>query len=321
MKYKIDKKNVGIVFAYFLIYVVWGSTYYFIGIALKDLPPFLIGALRFTFAGLILLTWCAIRGEPVFKKDLIKKSAVSGIILLFIDMAAVLLAQQYLISSLVAIISTSTVIWIIALDIPMWKKNFSNSLKFTGIILGFLGVILLYIEQHFSAEINENISLVQSQNGKYGVLILIVGCAWWAIGTLYAKYRSSGAEKVNAFAGTAWQMLFASVMFWICSFITGDINTDISQVSVSAWLSLSYLIVFGSILAYSAYIWLLKVRSATEVSTHAYVNPLVAVFIGKTFGKENITFVQIIGLIIILLSVMLVNKKRKDGACLPSQKF
>jgi len=302
--FKIDKMNIGVVFAYFLIYVVWGSTYFFISIALKGLPPFLLGALRFTFAGLILLTWCAIRGEPVFKKDLIKKSAVSGIILLFIDMAAVLLAQQYLTSSLVAIISASTVIWIITLDVPMWKKNFTNPLRVTGIIFGFLGVLSLYIEQHDPTGNNED--------GKYGVIILVLGCIFWAIGTLYAKYRSSEAEKVNAFAGTAWQMLFASFMFWMCSFVSGDINTDLSQVPVSAWLALSYLIILGSIFAYSAYVWLLKVRPATEVSTHAYVNPFIAVFFGKTFGKEHISFIQIIGLIVILLSVMMVRRKDKS---------
>ena len=290
--------------AYFLIYVVWGSTYFFIGVALKGFPPFLLGAIRFTVAGLLLLGWCCIRGEPVFRKNLIKKSAVSGIVLLFIDMAVVMLAQQYLSSSLVAIIASSTAIWIMALDVPMWKKNFRNPATLIGIIAGFLGVLMLYAEQ-----LDPSGSM--TEHGEYGVMILVFGCISWALGTLYAKYRSSGAEEVNAFAGSAWQMLSASAMFWLCSLVTGDIHTDLSQVPVSAWLSLAYLIVFGSILAYSAYVWLLKVRPATEVATHAYVNPLIAVFFGKTFGKEHITFIQILGLIVILLSVMMVNRKER----------
>jgi len=301
-KAKIDNRTISIVVAYFLIYVVWGSTYYFIGVALKGFPPFLLGAIRFTLAGLILLGWCYVRGEPVFRKNLIKKSAISGIVLLFIDMAVVMLAQQYLSSSLVAIIASSTAIWIMALDMPMWKKNFRNLATLAGIIVGFLGVLMLYIEQLEPGGMHKH--------KEYGVLILIFGCISWALGTIYAKYRSSGAEEVNAFAGSAWQMLFASGMFWICSFIFGDIHTDLSQVPASAWLSLSYLIVFGSILAYSSYVWLLKVRPATEVATHAYVNPFVAVFFGKTFGKEQITIIQILGLIIILFSVMLVSKKK-----------
>ena len=296
----------GIIIAYFLIYVVWGSTYYFIGVALKDFPPFILGAMRFTVAGLILLGWCHFKGEKVFKKSLIRKSAVSGIVLLFIDMAVIMLAQQYLSSSLVAIIASSTVIWILALDKPMWKTNFRNPMVVIGIIVGFLGVLMLYVEQLHTESTQER--------GEYGIFILIFGCISWAVGTLYAKYRSSGEENVNAFAGSAWQMLFAGLMFWICSFISGDIfSVDLHVVSTTSWLSLSYLILFGSLFAYSAYIWLLKIRPATEVGTHAYVNPFVAVFCGTTLGNEEVSIIQICGLVVILLSVMLVSKKRKHN--------
>lgn len=300
-----EKRKLSIIIAYFLIYVVWGSTYYFIGVALKGLPAFLLGAFRFTTAGLLLLAWCYYRGEPVFKKSLIKKSAVSGIVLLFIDMAVVMLAQKYVSSSLVAIIASSTAIWIMALDAPMWKRNFRSPGVILGIVIGFLGVTMLYVEQ-FSFD-NQ-----PGEHREYGVLLLIFGCISWALGTLYAKYRSSGEEEVNAFAGSAWQMLFASAAFWICAVISGDVvNTDLGTVPTTSWLSLVYLIIFGSIMAYSAYVWLLKVRPATEVGTHAYVNPFVAVFLGMTLGNENVTWIQIAGLIVILLSVMLINRKKK----------
>lgn len=300
-----DKRKLSIIFAYFLIYIVWGSTYYFIGVALRGLPPFLLGAFRFTVAGLILLAWCWYRGEPVFKKSLIKKSAISGIVLLFIDMAVVMLAQQYVSSSLVAIIASSTAIWIMALDVPMWKKNFRSPTVIVGIIIGFLGVLMLYVEQF-------NFDQQTHQHAEYGVLLLIFGCISWALGTLYAKYRSSGEEEVNAFAGSAWQMLFASAMFWLCAAVNGDITgTDLKVIPTTSWLSLAYLIICGSIMAYSAYVWLLKVRPATEVGTHAYVNPFVAVFIGVTLGNENVTAIQLLGLVIILISVMFIQRKRK----------
>lgn len=300
-----EKRKLNIIIAYFLIYVVWGSTYYFIGVALKGLPPFLLGAFRFTAAGFLLLLWCMYKGEPVFKKSLIKKSAVSGIVLLFIDMAVVMLAQQYVSSSLVAIIASSTAIWIMALDVPMWKKNFRSPLVILGIIIGFLGVMMLYVEQfRFDSQPGEH--------REYGVLLLMFGCISWAVGTLYAKYRSGGEEEVDAFAGSAWQMLFASAMFWICATVNGDmVNTDLQAAPVTSWLSLAYLIVFGSIMAYSAYVWLLKVRPATEVGTHAYVNPFVAVFLGMTLGKEDVTWIQMLGLVVILVSVGLVRGRKK----------
>ena len=212
-----SKRNLpGVIIAYFLIYVVWGSTYFFIGVALKDFSPFLLGALRFTAAGLILLGICYLRGEHIFKKSLVKRSAVSGIVLLFIDMAVVMLAQRYLTSSLVAIIASSTALWILLLDVPMWRINFRNPLTITGGVIGFGGVIMLYAEQ-----LNAEWLHPQSERG---ILLLIFGCISWALGTLYAKYRSSREEEVNNFAGSAWQMLFASAMFWLCTIVSGDIE-------------------------------------------------------------------------------------------------
>lgn len=136
-------KKLAILFAYFLIYVVWGSTYYFIGVALHGFPTFLLGALRFSTAGLILLVICACRGERVFIPRLVGRSAVSGIILLFIDMAVVMLAQRYVSSSLVAVVASSTAIWIMTLDAPMWKYTFRSKCTLAGILMGFAGVGLL----------------------------------------------------------------------------------------------------------------------------------------------------------------------------------
>ena len=295
--------KISVVIAYFLIYVVWGSTYYFIGVALLGLPTFLLGALRFSAAGLLLLTLCLLRKERVLRPSLIRRSAVSGIILLFVDMGAVMLAQRYVSSSLVAIVASSTAIWIMLFDAPMWKANFRNLTTLGGVLLGFVGVGMLYAEQLMT----EN---PVHPHSEYGVLILIGGCISWALGTLYAKYRSSQEEEVNGFAGSAWQMLFASLMFWLCTVLFEEPSqVDFGAVPLSAWLSLAYLITFGSLLAYSAYVWLLKVRPATEVATHAYVNPVVAVILGAGFGGEDVSLIQLAGLAIILISVMLVNKK------------
>lgn len=297
-----NKNRLGIIVAYFLIYVVWGSTYFFIGVALNDFPPFLLGALRFMMAGLILLGICYFRGERLFRKNLVVRSAISGVVLLFIDMAVVMLAQRYLTSSLVAIIASSTALWILLLDVRMWKFNFRNVSTLAGVAIGFGGVGMLYVEQLLAEGL--------SPNSVRGFLLLIFGCISWGLGTLYAKYRSSQTEEVNAFSGSAWQMLFAGGMFWICSALNGDVaKVDFSRVSSAGWLSLIYLIVFGSLLAYSAYVWLLKIRPATEVGTHAYVNPFIAVFLGIFLGNEQVTVLQMGGLGVILLGVMLIGRK------------
>ena len=294
-----------VVIAYFLIYVVWGSTYFFIGQCLHDIPPFMLGALRFSMAGAVLLAICGWRGEKLLKKKLILKSAVSGIVLLFIDQTVIMFAQQYVSSSLVAIVASSTALWIMLLDVRAWRQNFRRPATVLGMVLGFAGVGMLYAEQLYS-------DTSVHPDSEVGILLLVGGCISWACGTLYSKYRSSAEEETNGFAGSAWQMLSASVVFSICAAISGDFSTtDMATISMTSWLSLAYLITFGSLLAYSAYVWLLKVRPASEVATHAYVNPVVAVALGAGIGGEHVTAVQIAGLAVILASVMMVSMRKR----------
>lgn len=295
--------RIAIIVAYFLIYVVWGSTYYFIGVCLRDFPPFVLGTLRFVVAGTILLVACKMRGELLFRRGLILKAAVCGIILLFVDQGVIMFAQHYVSSSLVAIMASSTAVWIMLLDVPQWRRNFRSVSTVAGIVLGFIGVAMLYLEQL-------NMQRPGGSHYEYGVLLLIGGCISWACGTLYSKYhiRDNGYE--GGLASSAWQMLGAGIVFALCAGLSGDFSRlQLSAVSSVSWLSLSYLIVFGSMMAYTAYIWLLRVRPATEVATHAYVNPVVAVVIGAGLGHEDVTLIQLSGLAVILISVMMVNRK------------
>lgn len=295
--------RIAVIVAYFLIYVVWGSTYYFIGVCLRDFPPFVLGTLRFVVAGTILLVACKMRGELLFRRGLILKSAVCGIILLFVDQGVIMFAQRYVSSSLVAIMASSTAVWIMLLDVPQWRRNFRSVSTVAGIVLGFIGVAMLYLEQL-------NMQRPGGSHYEYGVLLLIGGCISWACGTLYSKYHIRDNGDEGGLASSAWQMLGAGIVFALCAGLSGDFSRlQLSAVSSVSWLSLSYLIVFGSMMAYTAYIWLLRVRPATEVATHAYVNPVVAVVIGAGLGHENVTLIQISGLAVILISVMMVNRK------------
>lgn len=295
--------RIAVIVAYFLIYVVWGSTYYFIGVCLRDFPPFVLGTLRFVVAGTILLVACKMRGELLFRRGLILKAAVCGIILLFVDQGVIMFAQRYVSSSLVAIMASSTAVWIMLLDVPQWRRNFRSVSTVAGIVLGFIGVAMLYLEQL-------NMQRPGGSHYEYGVLLLIGGCISWACGTLYSKYHIRDNGDEGGLASSAWQMLGAGIVFALCAGLSGDFSRlQLSAVSSVSWLSLSYLIVFGSMMAYTAYIWLLRVRPATEVATHAYVNPVVAIVIGAGLGHENVTLIQLSGLAVILISVMMVNRK------------
>lgn len=297
-----------VVVAFAIVYIVWGSTYFFIRIAIRDIPPLLLGAARFSIAGLLLLLWCIMQREKIFDAKQIFHAAISGILLLFIGNGAVIWTEQYLPSSLVAVLVSAAPIWFVVLDKPNWKQNFSSKATLAGLVIGFCGVILLFSEQllpGLSSRAGGGVRLS-------GLLILIIGSIAWSGGSLYSKHTSIyGSLSVSA----AWQMLAAGIVFLIASLASSEHkNFNMQQITTSSWLALLYLVTMGSLAGYSAYVWLLKVRPATQVSTYAYVNPVVAVLLGVFIAGETMTMWRIAGLIIILTSVVLVNlnKYRKE---------
>ncbi len=296
-----------VVIAFTIVYLVWGSTYFFIRMAIQHFPPFLMAALRFTTAGLLLSGWCLFRGERLFVLKNIKPAIVSGLLLLFSGNGTVAFAEQYISSSLAAVLLASVPIWFVLLDKRNRKENFANKETVIGLVIGFFGVILLFGENAAHS--------ISSAGNKWQLIslgVLVMGSISWAAGSLYAKYKSSGdSGSVNA----SWQMLAAGVAFLPLSWASGEWgNFHWQDIPSSSWLALLYLITMGSLVGYSAYIWLLKVRRPTQVSTHAYVNPVVAVLLGVFLGGEKVSLIQVFGLSIILTSVLLLNltKYRKE---------
>ena len=286
--------------AFATVYVVWGSTYFFIQMAIQGIPPLLMGAMRFFTAGSLMLIWCAIKGEKLFNRNSIVTTAITGILLLCGGNGAVIWVEQKLPSAMVAILVSAAPIWFVLLDKHNWGINFKSRSTVAGLIVGFAGVILLFGEQL------DTIFAGGSVISKLpGMLLLILGSISWSSGSLYAKHHpTEGSGAVNV----AWQMIIAGLLFLPGSWLNHEFDhLNLSQVPLKAWGALSYLIVFGSIAAYSAYVWLLKVRPATQVSTYAYVNPVIAVILGMFFAGEHVSLLQITGLIIILGSVLLIN--------------
>ena len=215
-------------------------------------------------------------------------------------MAIIMLAQRYIDSSVEAILAASTLIWITLMDVPMWKRNFRSPGVMIGVLGGMIGVLMLYWGEQNDAT---------GRDGAFGVLFFMIACFAWSLGSLISKYKASAHEEVNAWSGTAWQMIAAGVAFWICSASLGELSAvRWADIPAQVWASLAYLVFFGSILAYSSYVWLLKIRPATEVGTHAYANPFVAIILGSCIGDEVITSSQWAGLSVILLSLFLVDR-------------
>lgn len=294
-----------VIIAFAIVYVVWGSTYFFIQASERGFPPFLLGALRFFASGVLLLAWCALKKYPLIHWPQIKTSFIVGNLLLFIGNGAIIWAETTLPSSFVAVLVSAAPIWFVLFDARNRKANFNNKYIITGITTGFLGVVLLFGEKLFS-----KLSPGSNTMQFVSLAVVVIGSITWCVGSLYSKYNASG----NTMVGASWQMIFAAVSFIVLSFCTGEVNHfHFSEVHLRAWLSIIYLITMGSLAGYSAYIWLLQVRPATQVSTNSYVNPVVAVLLGVFFGGETIGLWQTVALAIILLSVFIINYEKYKG--------
>lgn len=292
--------SISVILAYLTVYIVWGSTYFFISKALHGFPPFLLGGIRFVIAGLIMMLWAIWKKENLLDWESIKLSAITGFLILFIGNGIVIFVEQYVGSAWVAIIIAAAPLWYVVYDKPHWKENFESKSILTGLFLGLIGIFLLFLPNISSAYKTDH-----NPYERVALFALIIGSMSWVIGSLYAKYKKTQAP---ASVNTGWQMFFAGIYFFIGAGFTGEFKTfQLSAVPREAWYSISYLVIFGSILAYSCFVWLMEVRSPAQVSTYAYVNPVVAVLLGVFLNAEHVNSLQIGGLFIILFSVLLVN--------------
>jgi drug/metabolite transporter (DMT)-like permease len=223
-----------------------------------------------------------------------------GILLLCVGNGIVIWVEQTLPSAMVAILVSAAPIWFVLLDRQNWSVNFKSKSTIIGLIIGFIGVILLFGEQLSGMLSGSNIGLK-----LLSMFLLIIGSIAWSGGSLYSKHNpSEGSAAVNV----AWQMIIAGLLFIPAGALNNEFSgLNLAHIPTQSWLALLYLILFGSIAAFSAYVWLLQVRPATQVSTYAYVNPVIAVILGVLFAQEHISLLQITGLAVILASVLLIN--------------
>jgi drug/metabolite transporter (DMT)-like permease len=280
-----------VVLAYLIVYIVWGSTYFFISRALHGFPPFMLGAIRFIIAGLLMMIWAIWKKENLLNRASIRLAAVSGFLVLFIGNGVVIFVEQYVGSAWVAIIISAAPLWYVVYDKPHWRENFSSKSILTGLFLGLIGIFLLFLPN-----ISASYNIGRNPYERFALFALIVGSMSWVVGSLFAKYKKTDAP---ATVNTSWQMFFAGIYFLAGAFISGEFKTfQLSSVPAGAWYS---------ILAYSCFVWLMEVRSPAQVSTYAYVNPVVAVLLGVFIAAEKVNSLQIAGLIVILLSVLMIN--------------
>lgn len=284
--------------AFGAIYIIWGSTFFGVHVALKSFPPFLLSALRLLIAGIALLIFCALKKEKAPGWTDIKKNMVCGLVIFVGGIVAVVWAQQYISSSLASVIIT-TPFWFIVLDKRQWGFYFSSKWIIAGLILGLSGVILLMgLKEGRAGKGSSEMQLLS-------IIIMIVGSFFWVSGSLYLKYKPS---QSSVYVNTTIQLLSAGIFCIFLSWLNAEHTSfSIDAVRLDAWMALFYLAIISSLITFLAFMWLIKVQPPAIVSTYSYVNPLVATLLGWAFAGEHISSIQLIALFIILIGVLFVN--------------
>ena len=305
----VKKQSKALVIAAFAaVYLIWGSTYLAILVAIRDIPPFLMAGIRFFIAGLLLYIWCRVRGETTPPTASFRNISLAGVLMLFFGTTSLIWVEQYIPSGIAAIIVATVPLWFVVLDKRQWSFHFSNKLIVFGLLVGFSGVLLLFIGNNHNG--------LQSKMQIISSIVLLVGSMIWVIGSLFAKYKPvEGSTSMKA----SIQMMAAGFTSFIVGISAGELNDfSWSHISTGAFTAVLYLITFGSLVGFLAYVWLLSVRPPSQVGTYAYVNPVVAVFLGWLIADEIITGRQLVALAIILTGVIIVNLSK--GRSVKSEK-
>lgn len=282
-----------ILLAFAIIYFVWGSTYLAIRVGVLAMPPFLMAGMRFTAAGFALYLWMRLQGTPSPSLREWRDASVLGALMFLMDYACLFWAEQRVPSGVSAVILALIPVCITLLEIVYLRTQRLTLRLALGLAIGIFGVAVLA---------NPWASLGEALLDRGGVIALIVACWGWSIGTIVTRRLTLPNSKAMSAAA---QMLTGGVMLLALAAATGEFaHFHPRSVSFAAWFSLVYLIIAGSIVAFTAYVWLLYHESPTRVGTYAYVNPVVAVILGGALGGETIGRRTVIGTALILLSIV-----------------
>ncbi len=280
--------------AFFAIYVLWGCTFLAIRIAVEHIPPLQAAGIRFFIAGAVLCVWARWRSAPKPTLAEWRNLAVLGILMFLATYSALFWAEQRIPSGVAAVLVATLPIWTASLEVFAFRQERASLPLFAAIGLGFSGIALL---------------TSSSQNGRLALvpcLAILGGEMCWALGSVLSRsIRLPQSRSLTAGS----EMLIGGIALLICSLLAGERVTS-GKIPFQAVLALAYLVVAGSLLGFTAFVWLLERVPATQVSTHAYVNPVVALALGVWLGGEQIGWRTFAASALILASVVAILRSR-----------
>ncbi|HCE17114.1 MAG TPA: EamA family transporter [Anaerolinea thermolimosa] len=284
------------------VYITWGSTYLAIRFAVQTMPPFLMAGFRFLLAGFILYFWRRMQGDERPRLVHWRSAAIIGLFLLLGGNGGVVWAEQRVVSGVAALLVGATPLWMVLID---WVRGIYRPALPTlaGVLVGFVGIALLI----GPAEI---IGL-HGAIDPLGAAVLVLASFLWAAGSLYSRNASLPSSPLLA---TGMEMLTGGLALTVLGTLSGEwARLNLAAITWPSWLGLGYLVVFGSLVGFTAYTWLLRVAPTTLVSTYAYVNPVVAVVIGNLLADEPLTLRVGLSTAIIVGAVALITFTRPLG--------
>jgi drug/metabolite transporter (DMT)-like permease len=283
--------------AFAAVYTIWGSTYLAIRYAVSSIPPFLMGGARFLIAGLLLYAFTRMRGAPAPTRAQWRAALVTGVLLLVGGNGAVIWSEQHVASGLVALIVAIVPLWMVVFD---WLRPGGvrpAPTVFVGLALGLVGLALLIGPDAFAMN-------GASRLNVGAALVPVGGAMLWALGSIYSRYA---ARTPSAQLATGMQMLMGGGAFLVVSVIAGEpSHFRLTGLTTASLVGFLYLVTFGSLLGFTAYIYLLGATTSAKASTYAYVNPVVAVFLGWAVAGEPLTPRMLVAAAIILGAVALI---------------
>ena len=279
---------------FFCIYIIWGSTYLAIRYAVETIPPLYLAGVRHLSAGTILLAWALAKGlRPT--REQIRASVVIGFFFFLVGHGSLHWAEQFVPSGLAALLIAVEPIVVFLMSSAAARTWRINGMLLAGITLGLIGVGILV----------RGTTLESTHGLTLGSIVVLIGAISWSAGIIYSRRSHLSGSPLLL---SALSLLSGAVMLLTVGTIAGEWkNLNVSQVTLKSWLSLEYLIIFGSLIAFSAYGYVLRNVSPALATSYAYVNPVVAVCLGVMLAGESITVLTIVAMVVILIGVALIS--------------
>jgi drug/metabolite transporter (DMT)-like permease len=295
-----------VLLAFAIIYFVWGSTFLAIRVGVREVPPFLLAGMRFLVAGVILYGWMRARGTPSPTAREWNAAAFLAVLIFVFDYGLLFWAERRVPSGIAAVMMATIPVFMALAEILFLRTQRLTLRLGFALLVGIAGVAVL---------VGHTVSLGEAPVDTAGAGALIVASISWSVAaSLTRKLPLPAAKAMSSGA----QMLAGGVLLMLAAALLGEFRGfHVQAVSRGAWLALAYLIVAGSIVAFTAYVWLIHHESPTKVGTYAYVNPVVAVLVGYFFGAEAIGPRTIAGTALVLVSVVVITTTPKKGSEVP----